>query len=315
MSNLTKFESAKLPAHLTKLASLFGDSSALITRSGPSYDVLTIKGKVWRVVDHITKERVALRNPEGEILQAVRVHIVRANPAASKVFYREGYEEGSDTPPDCFSNDGIKPDAIVKSPESKTCAACPHHVWGSGKDGKGRACSDSRRIAVAPENNPDKVMLLRVPAASLKSLSDFGKQVDARGFRYQQVIAKIEFDIESASPKLIFTPVDFGSEEAIERIAEMQEDEVVRAICGFSDASDSAKGDVDEEEVEAPKPEVKAKSKAPKPEPRPAPAPAQEEEEDVVEVVEQKAKQVTRAAPEELPADISDMLDALGLDD
>lgn len=318
MSNIVPFESGSLPAHLTQLASLFGDNTAIMTRSGPSYDVLTIKGKVWRVVDGKTKERVTLRNGDGDTLAAVRVHIVRANSALSKVFYRDGYEEGNDAPPDCFSNDGIKPDAMVKSPECSTCAACPHNVWGSGKEGKGRACSDSRRIAVAPEGNPDKVMLLRVPPASLKGLTEFGKQVEARGVRYQQVLARISFDVDAASPKLEFKPIGFATAEQIQRIADLQEDEVVKAICGLSDVEHS--GEETRAEAPAPAP-TPAPTPAPAAEPAkrtrraaaPAPAPAQE----FADTAPAPTPAPQRAASTEVPQDIADMLDGLnfGFDD
>lgn len=304
MSNVALLDK-KLPAHLSKYAGLFGTNSALVTRSGPSYDVLTIKGKVWRVVDAGTKERTTLRDGEGEALAAVRVHVVRANPNVSKVFYQSGYEEGSDSPPDCSSADGIKPDSMIKSPQSKTCAACPHNVWGSGKEGKGRACSDSRRIAVAPEGDASKVMLLRVPAASLKNLSDFGSFADKKGVPYQALVARISFDTEASSPKLVFKAVDFATDEAMETIGGLQEDEVVKAICGISDATEAA-DEPEQEEAPAPK-KAAPKKAAPVQEPEPV---VEEEEEPVA-----ARKPAKKAAAAELPDDVASMLDGLDLDD
>lgn len=326
MSNIVPFES-KVPAHLAKLAGMFGGNAAVITRSGPSYDVLTIKGKVWRLVDHTTKERVVLKDDEGETLRAVRVHIVRANPNNSKVFYREGYEEGSDAPPDCFSHDGIKPDSLVKEPECKTCAACPHNVWGSGKEGKGRACADSRRLAVAPEGNPDKVMLLRVPAASIKNLGDFGSNVDKKGVPYQAVIAKISFDAESASPKLVFKPVAYAEEEDLLKIHELQEDEIVKAIVGLASEGTSAAKEAEDDELGEPPARAKAAPKAekapkveedeeeaPAPKPRAKAKPKVEEDEEEAPAPKPAAK-VAKAASDDIPDDLGAMLDGLDLDD
>lgn len=312
MSNVALFDK-KLPAHLSKYAGLFGGNSALLTRSGPSYDVLTIKGKVWRVVEAATKERITLKDEDGEVLPAVRVHIVSANPQVSKVFYKTGYEEGSDAPPDCSSNGGIRPDAGVKEPQSKTCSACPHNVWGSGKDGKGRACSDSRRIAVAPEGDASKVMLLRVPAASLKNLNDFGNQAEKRGVPYQALITRISFDPDASSPKLVFKPVDFASEEAIETIKSLQDDEVVKAITGIDDSApaedEAAAPEVADKPADKPA-ATKAKAKA-----APAPAPAEEEEDEEEAAPAPAPKAKAKAAAAELPDDVASMLDGLDLDD
>ncbi len=282
MSNITKFEGAKLPAHLNKFAALFGGNDAL-GKSGPTYPVLSIKGSKWHVIEN--KERTTLRNEDGDPLAAVQVVIVRANPNNSKVFYREGYEEGASdgAKPDCFSNDGIRPDSVVKEPEAKSCAACPHNVWGSGKEGKGRACGDSRRIAVAPENDLSKVMLLRVPAASLKPLGEYAALLSKKGVPYQAVVTRISFDAESSSPKLVFKPKDFLDEDAMQTVFDLQEDEIVKAIIGLSDAA--APEEHDDEPAPAP---VKKAAK---------PAPVEDEDEPAP--VKKPAAKAAKPAPVE----------------
>lgn len=353
MSTALSLFDKKLPAHLSKYVGAFGGNEALQTRSGPSYDVLTIKGKVWRVVEAASKDRVRLNDEHGDPLAGVNVVIVRANPNLSKVFYKAGYEEGSDTPPDCSSNDGIKPDSMVKEPQCKTCAACDHNIWGSGKEGKGRACSDSRRLAVAPENDVEKVMLLRVPAASLRGLTDFGNELSKRAVPYQAVKTRITFDPESASPKLVFKPIDIVSEGDLAKVQALQDDETVLAICGIpkegsapAEATEAAPAADDmgdavaaaeasaaaavaakaAEEKAAKAAARKAKAAAAAAEAARLAAEAEEDEDDTPAPAAPAAaaKPTAAATPrtstkgavvEELPADLAAMLDGLDVDD
>jgi len=44
MSNVVKFESAKVPAHLSKFAGMFDMGNDALGKSGPNYPVLNIKG-------------------------------------------------------------------------------------------------------------------------------------------------------------------------------------------------------------------------------------------------------------------------------
>lgn len=296
MSNITKFESAKVPAHLSKFAGMFGGNEAL-GKNGPSYPVLNFKGKVWSVVEN--KEKTRLTNSDGEPLQGVQVVIIRAQEGLSKVFYKEGYDEEASAgqKPDCSSNDGIKPDAGAAEKQAKTCAVCPHNVWGSGSNGKGRACSDSKRIAVAPENDIENVMLLRVPPASLKGLAEFGANLSKKGVPFQAVVTRVTFDPEASSPKLVFKPKGFVSEDDLATIAELQEHETVKAILGIGEAP-AAEEHVDDED-EAPVTKTKAK---------PAPAPVEEDDEDETPAPAPKtaAKRTTKAKPAPVQQDMLD---------
>lgn len=240
MSNLVPFSDA-LPAHLRKSAALFaGTNTDLRTSMGPTYPVLSIKGKVWSLVENSVKTKLTEAGPDGDKVpvQSLKVMIVRANPSLSKIFYKEKFtEDGSEgAPPDCSSWDGKTPDAHVKNPQSKTCATCDHNIWGTGANGQGRACSDSRRLAIAPEGDLSKVTLLRVPAASLKALHKFAELLEQKGVVYQQVMTRIAFDSDAAHPQITFKPVGFLTEEEVTRVAALQEDPIVKAICGFPDA-------------------------------------------------------------------------------
>jgi len=80
--------------------------------------------------------------------------IVGANPRVSKVFYAKAFDASAENVrPDCWSNDGLKPDASVEAPVHSGCADCPNNVLGSKilpSGAKSKMCADQRHLAVGP---------------------------------------------------------------------------------------------------------------------------------------------------------------------
>lgn len=180
-SQVIPFESANLPAFLQET---FGLTNDLLVSGGGGYPTVSIKGKVFTLKRG--DEKTLITDSNDEPARSLEVVILKAGPAGdklSKVYYASGYTEGSDAKPLCYSNDGIAPGVNATEPQAKTCATCPKNVWGShvSEDGKkGKACSDSKRLAIAPAGQVNDPMLIRVPAASLKALTAFGQQLAKR---------------------------------------------------------------------------------------------------------------------------------------
>ncbi len=78
-------------------------------------------------------------------------------------------------------------------------------------------------------------MLLRVPAASLKTLGEYGKLLKNRGVSYAGVVTRISFDYNVAHPALTFKPIGFLPQEAALKAAEMRDSEVVLNILGMTE--------------------------------------------------------------------------------
>ena len=236
MSNVIPFESGNLPAYLKNfdVSTLNADFTAHASTGG--FPVISIKGKVFAVVRD--GERKVLPNPKDpdSPATAIDVVILKANKGTSKVFYAKGWTEGAEsTKPDCFSNEGIKPDASVEKPQSKACGTCPHNQWGSKigeTGGKGKACQDSVRLAVATPNQLNEPYLLRVPPASIRSLGDYGDMLKKRGVGYNMVVTKIGFDLTAPTPKLVFKPIGMIDDASFNQVQETVETDTVRNILG-----------------------------------------------------------------------------------
>lgn len=195
------------------------------------FGVISFRGKVWRI-KYRGEERDLMR-PDGDgPAHSIEVVIVRASTIVSKIFYREGYKEGSTESPDCFSTNGQTPDPSSKHKQANTCAACPMNAWGSritpaGKQGK--ACSDSKRVVVVPLNDiANEVfggpMLLRVPAASLQDAASYATTLGQLGYPIEAVGTRIAFDTKEAYPKLLFSAIRPLKDEEADKVLALRED-------------------------------------------------------------------------------------------
>ena len=302
MNDMVAIKSSKLPAHLAGKVKGGNVFAAAVSAGG--FPVVSIKGKVFHLIRGDERTLVT-KGEDGEPAASLEAVILSVNPNKSKVFYDSGYEEGSVAKPTCYSNDGLAPASDSESPQAAKCAVCPHNQWGSritDNGGKGKACSDSMRLAVAAPDQLNDPMLLRVPAASLKTLGLYGAQLAKRGVEPLHVVTKIGFDYNVAHPALTFKATrfveaeEFGEVEAVL----LNEAETIGQITGISGGVVS----VSEQQAEAP---------APKPAPAPkAPAPVAAVEEVVAAPV--AAEPSTTKNVDDFD-NIGDALDNLDFDD
>ena len=176
-----------------------------------SFGMIGYKGKVWSI-RYRGDEKQLMRDDGDGPRGSIEVVIIKGSQHVSKIFYKQGYVEGSNAAPDCFSNNGVVPEPVSTDKQCDTCALCPHNQWGSrttpaGKAGK--ACQDSKRIAVVPLGDLKNEafggpMLLRVPAASLQDLAGYGQKMQQMGYPYYAVGTKISFDPAESYPKFTF---------------------------------------------------------------------------------------------------------------
>ena len=259
MSNMIPFDSAKLPAYLKPKGGVANMFAAAVSAGG--FPVVSIKGKVF----HIQRgdDRVLVTKPDDpdEPAASIEVAVIGVNPSKSKVYYDAGFQEGAAEKPTCYSNDGIVPAADAQEPQAKKCALCAHNQWGSritDNGSKGKACADHMRLAVAPAGQLNDPMLLRVPAASLKTLGQYGDLLAKRGVTPQQVITKVGFDYSVAHPALTFKPLRFVTEEELAEIEETGKQEVIAQITGTASTTHQDEAF----EQPAPKPVAPKKSAA-----------------------------------------------------
>jgi hypothetical protein len=189
-----------------------------------SFAVLGYKGKNWRL--KYRQEETVLRDERKQPLSSVEVVVVGISPAISRQYFMNSYSEGASEGPDCFSSDGIKPDAGVPKRQSPTCGTCPRGQWGSRITDNGKRakeCQDTRRIAVVPLTDIKNEifggpMLLRVPPMSINNLSQYTQYLDRKGIGVETVATRIGFDVEMAYPRLTFEAIGYLDDEQQELV-------------------------------------------------------------------------------------------------
>lgn len=232
--DLTSINSA-VPAHI---AAAFGAPANTDLAGGVSagYPIVSYKGKVWAVT-RAGERGIITMDDSDDPAPSIRAIILRANPNLNKVYYPDGYEEGSSEKPTCHSNDSITPALDAVDKQSPKCAICPHNQWGSKiteNGARGKACADSRRLAIAPESDIEDPMLLRVPAASLKTLMAFGENLTKRGVPYQALVTKIGFDHTVAYPSLTFKAERWLDADEVAAVKAMYDSDLVATITAIN---------------------------------------------------------------------------------
>lgn len=295
MSNVALFNSNKLPAYLKKVE--MDDATKALMGSGGYGRRISIRGGRFRMM--LNGEQAAVAKSD-----TLDIVIVGAAPHVSRTYYGGEYDPDNSEAPTCWSSDGEKPDASVKSPCGKTCATCPMNVKGSGK-GDSKACRYSQRIAVVLADDIEgDVYQLSVSALSLFGkgkpgswpLQAYVKMVAGKGVPVTALVTQMEFDEDASVPVINFKPVRFLEPEEHEIIlGQCESEDTQRAIeqtVVQTDGDVPVAAEAEDEEEEAPAPKKRAAKK-------PAPAKTAEPEE---EDAEEDAEEDEEEDEEEVPA-------------
>lgn len=227
---LIPFEQADLKALASAFAGITDEEFS--TGQKPSFGVLRIAGKQFAITKG--KERTVIKDAENLPARTVDVVVLRTSKGMSKTYYAGKFDPNNPSPPDCYSNTGDKPAADAKSPQAVSCAKCKHNVFGSKINelgNKAKACSDSKRLAVASPTALDEPLLLSIPPASFQNYDAFVKWVAGHGLIPPAVVVRIGFGDENY-PKLTFAPKSAVPMALAADVKAARESETVLAIVG-----------------------------------------------------------------------------------
>jgi hypothetical protein len=195
----------QVPAHIAaRIAARKGQETTSVMDSVLQggrfpYPKISIRAGRYRLVEDGNEQ------PVGITLDVV---LVGANPHTSKIYYSKPFDpNATDARPDCFSNDGITPDAAVQNPVSKTCATCSHNVLGSKitpSGAKSKLCSDTKFLAVTPAADPGKVYSLSIPVSAMKNMREYLTSLKNFGLIAEEVVTELGFDESTSYPRITF---------------------------------------------------------------------------------------------------------------
>ena len=320
MSEITMFRNQKavVPNHVRNNTD---DLTKRMLGTGGGSKRISIRGNVFRMI--VNGQEVAKSDD-----RSMDVVVVNAAENVSRIYYGGTYKEGEVTKPDCFSNDGTKPDPRATNPQSHSCANCPMNAKGSGQ-GVTRACRFSQRLAVVLANNSQDPEALTANLENsdvyqlvLPAQSVFGEPVNGmmpfrsylkflygHGAGIRNVITEMRFDTNSATPKLFFRPVDYLTDEQYAIVLDKGQSEDAQTAISYNPADIDSRG---QQAAPAPRP---APAIAP-PTPAPVPVEAAPAPVEAAPVAEPTVKEKKSApAPKAAEADLESILAEWGDDD
>lgn len=252
MSELALF-SQELPDYL-KDVKLDDATRALVGNGGSKR--ISLRGGKFRMV--VNGEEILTSGND-----SLNVVIVEAARDVSRTFYAGAYNPKADaTPPDCWSNNGVAPDASIEEPQHHNCAECPQNIKGSASGG-GRACRHFRRLAVAlADDIGGDIYQLTLASKSIFGKGDlthmpfeqYAKYVGSQGYNLNTLSTEMRFDPDSDTAKLFFKPLKFLAKDQWEIAKRQGETPAAKKAIEMS----VAKASSDAPKLSAPRVEVKA---------------------------------------------------------
>jgi hypothetical protein len=165
------------------------------TVMAPSGRNISTKGKVFTFPDQKTSQ--------GPITAVILDH------RNFNTYYTAAYNPQNPIPPKCFSISKdleMKPHADCGDPQNETCAACTWNKWGSAATGKGKACRNQVKLAIAAPDMTanDEPLIIKISPTGLKSWAALVNGLETIGLIPMQVLTEISFDPNAAYPTLVF---------------------------------------------------------------------------------------------------------------
>lgn len=256
MTELALFDPrAAVPAHI---AAHFAEAGSNIENK-QSVPSLSPMGKQWTVSLDGTKTTLTKRNADGdaEPVNTMKVVIVDFAKRRGRTFYEGAYDPANESPPVCWSADGIAPDASVPDEVKQTktsfkCDTCPMSAKGSKVDDRGKAttaCSQHRMLVVVPANKLDfEPLRLKIAMTSdwdkqspdaeatgwyaFQNYLDFLKSRGAE--RTDAIVTRMKFDPNVAYPKIFFKAERFLEANELAQVAPLAAQESVQGLLGAS---------------------------------------------------------------------------------
>ena len=152
----------------------------------------------------------------------------------SRKFYAGAYDQNAKGKlPDCWSNNGDRPEPSASNPQSDSCIGCPQNIKGSAEGDK-KACRYERRLAVLVAGDPSgHVYQIAIPAASLFGDNDGNDVYGFEGYRKflfanneapDTVVTTIIYDRKAPTIKVGFKASRFLTAEEAALVDAAQDD-------------------------------------------------------------------------------------------
>lgn len=122
---------------------------------------------------------------DGAAVPGNAMRVVVLDYCRENTFYAGKFDPDSPQSPACYAfareEGDLAPHEQAAEPQNDTCHGCPQNEWGSADTGRGKACKNTRRLALVAEasaGDPEApVFFLKVPVTSVKAWAGYVQAV------------------------------------------------------------------------------------------------------------------------------------------
>jgi hypothetical protein len=181
---------------------------------GPSSSRISTAGKQFTLPDGRTSQ-----GPLSLVILDWRI---------THAYYTGIYDPAKPKAPDCWAISetiNCAPDpGKVRTPKHASCNGCPFNEYGTASVGRGKACKETRRLAVAPLDAQvgDKPFLLEVSPTGIRSFESLVTALSAKGLTPLEVVAEVGFKSDATYPTLVFAPAAALDEDQLATMFEIR---------------------------------------------------------------------------------------------
>lgn len=128
--------------------------------------------------------------------------VVIVGSVFENILFGEKFDPDNPANPECYavgiSEDELSPHADVQNPRSEKCEGCPNNDWGTAETGRGKACRNTRRLALISVDSLGNiseapVAYLRPPVTSVEAWTSYVTQLrTVKKIPYFAAITKIK---------------------------------------------------------------------------------------------------------------------------
>lgn len=125
---------------------------------------------------------------KGDVLPGP-LQVVILDTAFENAYYDAAWDDENPSPPACFAvsnevtaNDELEPHETSPDTQCSNCEECEMNEWGSADTGRGKACSNNRRLMVISADDLDDLegaqpAMIRLSPTSIKHWSGYAKKI------------------------------------------------------------------------------------------------------------------------------------------
>jgi len=118
-----------------------------------------------------------------------KMRVVIIDKIFANLYYEGVFDPSSPASPACYAygreEEGMAPHDDSPNKQGEDCASCSQNEWGSADRGKGKACKNTRRLAVLAESDLGEDILqaeeayVHVPVTSVKAWAGYVRQLES----------------------------------------------------------------------------------------------------------------------------------------